>query len=219
VSRELGDDPPTGGVELGALWHALPDVPAVSDEWLPSLALPITTSGTSFLTTPVTVPPTTIGSTFGFGPPRINLTLPARVKTLEEAVELLRHYPTISDAEVHPGIAWNATSSPFYVALQWKNDADQYRDVPTSEIGFAYPGSGRRVVPSLGGVAMPFLMIWWMLLYAMSMLARYEPATWVGALNVDRSPIAVPLEAALERPTEVIPQLIKAELEPLYKSQ
>jgi YaaC-like Protein len=219
VSRELGSDPPSDGVQLGALWHALPDVPAVSNEWLSSIGVPMTTSGTStFLTPPVNVPANTIDASFGFGPPRIDLPMPAGVKTLEEAAELLQYYPAVAGAEVHPGMAWNMTSSPFYVALRWKGDAGEYRHVPTSTIGFWYPDGGRRVVPSLGGVAMPFLMIWWMLLYAMSMLARYEPATWVGALNVDRSSIAVPLEAALERPTEVIPQLVKDELELLYNS-
>jgi hypothetical protein len=49
ASRELGSEPPTDGVELGAWWHALPDLPAVSDQWLPSLALPMTSSTTSFL--------------------------------------------------------------------------------------------------------------------------------------------------------------------------
>jgi hypothetical protein len=52
------------------------------------------------------------------------------------------------------------------------------------------------------------LMTWWLLLFALSMLARYHPAAWTRALDVDRSPMAVPLEDALEEALRAVPQLI-----------
>lgn len=36
------------------------------------------------------------------------------------------------------------------------------------------------------------MMIWWTVLYVLSMLTRYRPATWTDLVNVDRSPFAVP---------------------------
>ncbi len=52
------------------------------------------------------------------------------------------------------------------------------------------------------------LMTWWALLYALSMLARYEPATWVGLLNIDKNLLAVPLEGLLEDALEALSHLV-----------
>lgn len=52
------------------------------------------------------------------------------------------------------------------------------------------------------------LMTWWALLYGLSMLARYHPAPWLDALAVDASPLAVPLEDAMEVAMEAIPHLV-----------
>jgi hypothetical protein len=48
----------------------------------------------------------------------------------------------------------------------------------------------RWVFPALGGSTTPLhpLLAWWALLYALSMLARYEPDTWTAHLTVDASP-------------------------------
>jgi hypothetical protein len=52
------------------------------------------------------------------------------------------------------------------------------------------------------------LMAWWAVLYTLSMLARYEPATWVKLISVDDSQHAVPIERLLERAITHIPALI-----------
>lgn len=52
------------------------------------------------------------------------------------------------------------------------------------------------------------LMAWWALLYGLSMLARYHPAPWVQALDVDNSRWAVPLEYALDEALEAVPRLV-----------
>lgn len=68
----------------------------------------------------------------------------------------------------------------------------------------------RWVFPALGGdtAALHPLLAWWALLYALSMLARYEPASWVNHLNVDASPSSVPLESALGHALNTCPHLI-----------
>jgi hypothetical protein len=68
----------------------------------------------------------------------------------------------------------------------------------------------RWVLPAIGGAAQPIhpVLTWWAVLYALSMLARYEPASWTAHLDVDQSQNAVPLEAALGRALDTCPQLI-----------
>jgi hypothetical protein len=51
-------------------------------------------------------------------------------------------------------------------------------------------------------------MLWWALLFGLSSVARYEPELWIGALDVNRSPLAVPIEAALDAALEALPDLI-----------
>ncbi|WP_405633746.1 YaaC family protein (plasmid) [Streptomyces sp. NBC_00016] len=52
------------------------------------------------------------------------------------------------------------------------------------------------------------LMAWWAVLYTLSMLARYEPATWGRLISVDNSQHAVPVEQVLERAISHLPVLI-----------
>jgi hypothetical protein len=59
-----------------------------------------------------------------------------------------------------------------------------------------------------GGRSLHPLLAWWAVLYTLSMLARYEPASWVSQLQVDNSSVAVPLEAALDHAVDTCPQLI-----------
>jgi hypothetical protein len=52
------------------------------------------------------------------------------------------------------------------------------------------------------------LMLWWALLFGLSSIARYNPETWVGALAVNDSELAVPIEAALDTALDAVPDLI-----------
>jgi hypothetical protein len=52
------------------------------------------------------------------------------------------------------------------------------------------------------------LMLWWALLFALSSIARYDPEAWIGALAVNDSNLAVPIEAALDTTLEALPELI-----------
>ena len=52
------------------------------------------------------------------------------------------------------------------------------------------------------------LVLWWAALWALSMLARYEPATWAGLLDVDSSRSAVPLEALLDDALNAVPEVL-----------
>jgi hypothetical protein len=51
-------------------------------------------------------------------------------------------------------------------------------------------------------------MAWWAVLYALSMLARYQPAEWASHINVDTSPHAVGIERLLKEAMRVLPLLV-----------
>jgi hypothetical protein len=67
----------------------------------------------------------------------------------------------------------------------------------------------RYIFPSIGGdqQALHPLLAWWAILFALSMLARYQPDTWTDYLDVDKRP-AVPLETLLERALLTCPELL-----------
>jgi hypothetical protein len=56
------------------------------------------------------------------------------------------------------------------------------------------------------------IVLWWLFLYALSNFARYEPASWGHAIDVSSSPLAVPIEVALDRALEAIPRLVLSTL-------
>lgn len=73
-----------------------------------------------------------------------------------------------------------------------------------------YRGLGTRLLfPGVGDKdALSPLMLWWALLFGLSSIARYDPETWVAALAVNDSELAVPIEAALDAALEALPELI-----------
>lgn len=52
------------------------------------------------------------------------------------------------------------------------------------------------------------LLLWFILLFGLSIYARYEPGLWGQALEVSRDVRAVPLEALLEKALDVMPRLV-----------
>jgi hypothetical protein len=57
------------------------------------------------------------------------------------------------------------------------------------------------------------LCAWWILLYGLSMVARYEPAEWAEVLEVNRSDLAVAVESLLDTAMLIIPQLVLEAIE------
>lgn len=70
------------------------------------------------------------------------------------------------------------------------------------------------LIPKLGDPPCPSarLLTWWLLLIALSSIARYEPSLWTSALLVDEQEIAVELEQALEIAQDAVPRLIASAL-------
>jgi hypothetical protein len=135
--------------------------------------------------------------------------------------DLLSHYPAAAGAHVRvvqgvvadeqtplgPGIPvqWPMPEvpadapTPSYVASLVRNRVPQYRY--------------RRehwLVPVVGDTSdiLPPTLLWWVLLFGLSLLARYEPAAWRHALDPDESRIAVLLEALLDEALTEMPRLL-----------
>jgi hypothetical protein len=68
---------------------------------------------------------------------------------------------------------------------------------------------GRLIRPRIGAEKSMLapLMLWWVLLFGLSMVARYDPELWVEAID-PRNERAVPIEAALEDAMTAVPELI-----------
>jgi YaaC-like protein len=108
----------------------------------------------------------------------------------------------------------------FLVSLGWPvPHGRKPQDVPESEVeAFCdqlapqYRFQGERYLrPPVGENPAPApspLMTWWLLLYAFSMIARYQPRKWAETLDLDRSPNAAVIQHALEVAMDVLPHLI-----------
>lgn len=78
------------------------------------------------------------------------------------------------------------------------------------------PGGERWLRPLVGGAAMNDLMMWWALLFGLSMLARYEPAGWNTMLDLDHSPLSSHLRRLMDAAVDVVPELVLQALDPSY---
>jgi hypothetical protein len=68
----------------------------------------------------------------------------------------------------------------------------------------------RWLLPAAAGSDHEFepITAWWVLLFAMSILARYDPALWSSALDLDRSDQAVVLGVMLDEALTAVPKLV-----------
>jgi len=110
-------------------------------------------------------------------------------------------YPELAEAELHI----SPQGEYVVVGLEFSSAADA-ADFDTAlwpYLGQSYLRVSRGAVKEPSG-----LMLWWMLLQALSQFARYEPARWTAALAPDGSTLAVPLEEALQRGAIILPRLL-----------
>lgn len=88
-------------------------------------------------------------------------------------------------------------------SLEW----DSHANSDTLTTGYR---GGRYAFPRLGGTdaAAHPLLIWWAVLYSLSMLARYEPTEWVERTSINQSADANAIEYLLGESLVVLPELI-----------
>ncbi|MFJ9634874.1 YaaC family protein [Streptomyces sp. NPDC101175] len=158
--------------------------------------------------------------------------IPGRVidaGTREALAAFLVSYPTVAQHESYVITTWRPGAPPDYTRYQhgggelvmsWLmpegvgtgfdgNATSAERVAHLRSMTRGYAGS-RYFLPVLGSMKRELhpLMAWWAVLFALSMLARYEPATWGTLINVDNSKYTVPIERLLERALNHLPVLI-----------
>jgi hypothetical protein len=128
----------------------------------------------------------------------------------------LQHYPTAEGWRFHRRQRLRLdrrTYDAWEVEVLWES-ASEHRDVREDE--FRSHVFQHRILnqwwlrPDLndeGDFLMP-LATWWVLLFGLSMLARYYPAQWSSALRVDDSGETVPLEAVLNEALLAVPHFV-----------
>jgi len=216
VAAAIGSERLSRPVKLGALWSALPDLlfPGPPDRrWrLPLRVVADYDEGGDDITR-LFGSKVVQASVMGF---------PAVEPNAERILAELEHYPTAADGQpvtaagtdkvaqvmvpglgILPLVRWSAGGLNAW-DHQWRLDeiAPEYRQAKE-----------RYAIPRLEqGDFLEPLMLWWGLLFGLSNVARYEPALWVKALDVDNSQHATPLEVALDEALLAVPQLILSAL-------
>ncbi len=126
---------------------------------------------------------------------------------------LLKPYPAGSQIGVNPVVARSFPTLPTSVTprgagvgLVWLGDrasldveVPQYRYLEWRWLRPAIIADHKPPSP---------LMTWWILLFGLSMVARYHPVPWTQALDVDSSPVAVTLEVTMNRALDALPHLV-----------
>jgi hypothetical protein len=140
--------------------------------------------------------------------------------SLEEIETLADRYPLIASFRPEP-YNGHAPNPPRYYTVRTPlgHEAVQivlhlpHRDAAKALAEFApqYRWIGRHWMrPSFDGKtpAPSPLMTWWLVLHALSNLARYQPVAWAAATDLNRSPTAMALDRSLDLALEAIPHLL-----------
>jgi hypothetical protein len=197
VAKATGSPDITGKVEIGAVWAALPEtyrVPPAS--WLPDWRMALW-----LMKQPGDAPPDkarmqlwSMGGNPHHGP----------IETLKG------RYPTLPpDTEWYGKAESGDLGGPgnWAIVVLWDEEHDLDKIAPT--VGTT-DANARQLIPTLPGqeAILSPLMTWWLLLFGLSIFARYHPGLWLRALQVDASDSAVPLEAVLDSGLGVLPRLV-----------
>jgi hypothetical protein len=203
------------GAPLGQLWAIIPDLPGPH----------LDTGTTSYLPwlryRNVGVSERVITGRISELPPRLKSASTAKVAAFLAGYPTLAGYislTSLGDTGVPP-----RTDDTLGVFCKWRvseNKDEQDYEIIEDRLTQPYRGDSERFVfPALGGASRPLhpLLAWWALLFALSMLARYEPESWTSCMDRNTSANAVPLEAALDRALHTCPELISHAIQAVSK--
>jgi hypothetical protein len=240
VARTIGSPGLTSTVSLGALWAANPDLidvpfPEGADSWPRAVHIPLPTPSLPTMPgMPAQDPETTITTTNGM----LSAAVAVPGDTAGEVVEALQSYPSLRRARVYKQGASGAVSAgpddpverhilgntqrvgiaievdrQMTMAEFWAKNRElaSVVEIDATQPRFPAPQLIGYALPELAGAeALWPLMLWWALLYGLSVLARYEPAAWTAALDLDRSKLAVGLERVLDLAAHRVPERVSA---------
>jgi hypothetical protein len=211
VASVLGETLPVRVVSLAELWAAMPGLPPIPETALERQPLRVT------LDIPYSSSPLELRE------PSVLVGIPGAV-SVQEASEALTPYLrtrvtvtsgwTMNNADLGSTdlISQLTLGQPRSFRLLPAQAAGHAAD-PMAALGAKTAFGSSWLLPKVGDSDnIGFLLLWWMALYVFSILARYEPNAWVGALDVNSSPVAVPLEGAFDTAQRQIPALVLRQL-------
>jgi hypothetical protein len=210
LSSAIGSPMPSAPMAIGALIAALPeiDVPLRGDAVKPwprplEVVFEVEVSDSLLAT---------------FRKDVVGYLIGAKATTPAELSDQLKQYPAaagaVPDSYDHQGearlVVQHVAKLGRAPTVAWPPACGRFAGPASLDAIAGRYWTGRRLLfPDVGkaGGLSP-LAIWFALLYALSMLARYEPAAWRAALDTDQSATAATLEAALNAALEAVPQLV-----------
>jgi len=208
VADATESEPLKGAVDLLELWASLPGLCELIPEAERSHRMPL---GVTLLGDPISNLRdwrwiTTGVAPLSGSPQEIEETLAAYRQgrsAVLRTVQGLRPIQALSNHGEGVQVCW-ANPSEDFIGEQRALEAVAPLDPFTGE---------RWLRPELSDGSFPSLLLsWWALLYALSMLARYQPAAWFRALDYDASPWAAALGELLRAGVEAVPQLVLSAL-------
>lgn len=165
-------------------------------------------------------------------PQRIELDMPTYDESVDrrsmtDVQRLFSAYPGLTGFKVQEDhenpakpLASNNTGKCF---LSVPNDRQCYVDPRTGNV---YPPGvsdyrGTKIyLPCTGDTKEPIrpVMAWWLVLFSLSMVARYAPSKWMKVLSIQDSQIASKVEFLLDAALDAVPDLLHLELAALSKA-
>lgn len=204
VAAKIGTARLTGSAELGALWSALPQAnpPPKAGPWPRALAIqPVYFERGR-------------NRTVRMRSGRVYLPMRATADDVDSVRQLLATYPDAASASVESRDVepWQNTEGGWGIAVgvTWPEPSPELvPPYPHARRG-QFPEGEHWLVPAVvtGANRLPPLLLWWILLFGLSLLARYYPAQWRDALDLDQSPYAHWLMELLDEALAIVPALL-----------
>lgn len=217
LAEAIGTEGPPSGepITLGDLWPLLPETaetPLIADVEFPALL---------FM-------PTNWPSAFPFGLAEVH-SIPRHVKercggNREQVIAYLQHYPSLRDARIPSSpifreVSWEEAGPGFGLKLEWR-DSSEFRLPEHKTLSDLHACSYRSdddifVTPALASMTEglhPMLALW-AVLFGLSSLARYEPASWGRICDIDQSSEANAIEHLLDEALTSVPAAVLHQLE------
>lgn len=206
VSKALGSPLLSGPTPLIALLASLPEtgmemLETVTDRPRPLEVWPIE-EPVALMRTRVILPP---------GWDQVLVAFDEEKLTATRVHQILAAYPSANKKLALPDAYKTLSSVPKQWTPRGMGVPMLVKSNQLDEVAPEYRVLGRRWLrPAIDGTTtLPIaLMTWWLVLFTLSILARYHPLIWVRALDVDSSPAAVTLERAMRKASDAVPQLL-----------
>ena len=211
LCRRLAGASWTKAVTFGAVWAAIPELklrPLSTATHAPALGLLLGQDRQTSWGVRITGVPAEVLPAFGADTGHL-----ADEGAFDQYLN--ENYPRLHMLKYRPPYDWQAaldrdgrTVTGIRTLEDDPGELRQYPDVLRT-LGTPYLGQHWTFPdPGEAGVAAHPIMLWWALMFALSMRARYEPQAWLDDLDVNNNPHAVALERALDLAVSVPPALV-----------